>query len=50
MEKNIFDHPVKNDLRTYNNIQKITTSQEDDYTTVCLSDYHYFKNYYKMIA
>ena len=50
MKKNIFDHPVKNVLRTYNNIQKIATSQEDDYTTVCLSGRHYFKNYCKMIA
>ena len=26
------------------------TNQEDDYTTDCLLDYPYFKNYYKMIA
>ena len=31
-------------------IQKITTGQGDDYTTGCLLDYNYFKNYYKMIA
>ena len=33
-----------------NNIQKIATGQRDDYTTGCLLDYHYFKNYYDMIA
>ena len=35
---------------TYENIRKITTGQGDDYTTVCLLDYIYFKNHYKMIA
>ena len=50
MEKNVFDQPVKNNLRAYENIRKIATGQGDDYTTVCLSDYFYFKNYYKMIA
>ena len=37
-------------LRTYDNIQKIATGQGDDYTTGCLLDYLYFKNYYEMIA
>ena len=31
-----FDQPVKNDQRTYGDIQKIATVQGDDYTTVCL--------------
>ena len=34
--KTYFNQPVKNNLRTYNNILKITTGQEDDYTTGCL--------------
>ena len=28
----------------------IATGQRDDYTTFCLLDYSYFKNYYKIIA
>ena len=32
-EKNFFDQPVKSDMKTYDNIQKIATSQGDDYTT-----------------
>ena len=48
--KNFFDQPVKNDKITYENIRKIATGQGDDYTTGCLLDYAYFKNYYKMIA
>ena len=42
--------PVKNYLITYENIQKIATGQGDDYTTGCLLDYNFFKNYFKMIA
>ena len=35
---------------TYENIRKIATGQGDDYTSGCLLDYNYFKNYYKMVA
>ena len=48
--KNFFDQPIKNDKITYENIRKIATGQGDDYTTGCLLDYIYFKNYYKMIV
>ena len=34
--KNFFDQPVKNDIRTYENIGKIATCEGDDYTIVCL--------------
>ena len=47
--KNVFDQPVKNKIM-YENIRKVATGQGDDYTTGCLLDYIYFKNYYKMIA
>ena len=45
-----FDQPVKNNIKTYDNIQKIKTGQRDDYTTGCLLDYNYFDNYHKMIV
>ena len=48
--KTFFDQPIRNDKITYENIRKIATGQGDDYTTGCLLDYAYFKNYYKMIA
>ena len=40
--QNIFDQPVKSNLRAYDNIRKIVTGQGDDYTTGCLLDYPYF--------
>ena len=44
MGKILFNQPVKNDIRTYDNFQKIATSQGDDYTTGSLLDYPYFKD------
>ena len=35
---------------TYENIRKIATGQGNYYTSDCLLDYNYFKNYYKLIA
>ena len=46
--RKLFDHPVKNDLRTYGNILKI--GQGDDYATGCLLYYPYLQKYYKMIT
>ena len=40
--KIFFDQPVKNNLRTYDNIQKITIGQGGDYTTGCLLHCNYF--------
>ena len=48
--QNFFDQPVRNNLITSDSIRKIATGQENDYTTGCLLDYNYFKNFYKMIA
>ena len=46
----MIDQPIKNDLKTYDNIRKIATGQGDDYTTGCLLDYPYFKKYYELIT
>ena len=43
--RNFFDQPVRNDLRTYDNIRKIAIGQGDEHTSGCLIDYPYFKNY-----
>ena len=48
--RNFLDQPIKDGLKTYDNIKKIAMSQGDDYTTGCLLDYVYFKEYYKLIA
>ena len=33
--QNLLDKTVKNNFRTYDNIQKIATGKGDDYTTSC---------------
>ena len=48
--KNFFEQPVKYDKVTHKNIRETVIGQGDDYTTGCLLDYIYFKNYYKMIV
>ena len=48
--RNISDQIVKNNLRTYDNIRKITTGQADDYTTGFLLDDPFFKKYYELIV
>ena len=48
--KKFFDQPVKDIKVTYEKSIKITTGQEDHYTTDCLLDYPYFKDNYKIIV
>ena len=40
MDETFFSQPVKTNLRTYDNIRKIATGEEDDCTTGCLLDYN----------
>lgn len=49
-EINFFDHPIRNDIKTYGNIRKITTGKGEDYPTAYLIDYPFFKNNYKTIV
>ena len=48
--RNFFDQPINSMVKTYENIRKIATGREDDYTAGCLLGYSYFKENYKMIA
>ena len=48
--KFFFDHPIKNHLKSYDNIRKNAAGQCDDYTNGCLLNYPYFEKYYKLIA
>ena len=41
--KTFFDQPINSDLKTCDNIRKISAGKGDDYTTGCLLDYIYFK-------
>ena len=46
----LFDQPIINDLKIYDNFRKIASGREDDYAAGCLLDYPYFKEHYKLIG
>ena len=48
--QNLFNQPLKNDLRTYGNVRNIKIGQGDGCTTACLLNHTYFKENYKLIA
>ena len=48
--QSFFDQQIDSMTKTYKNIRKIATGQEDNYPTGCLLDYSYFKDHYKLIA
>ena len=47
--KNFFKSTNKKSLKTYDNIQKTATNLGDDYKTVRLLNYPYFKGHHKLI-
>ena len=46
----ISDEPIRDEIKTYENIEKFSTDQRADYTTGCLRNYPYFKQTHKMIG
>ena len=49
-DPNCFDQPVRNNIRTYENIKKNSINQGNDYATDCLLVYPYFKENYKLMV
>ena len=47
--RNLFDQPISNIFKTYENIRKISIGQGDDCATGCLLDYTYFKKALSLI-
>ena len=48
--RNFYDQAINDSIKQYNEIRKISIGQGDDYTTVCLLDFAYFKEKYRLIA
>ena len=48
--RNYHDQPVNDMIKQYDEIRRIATGQEDDYTTACLLNYQYFKDHCNLIA
>ena len=49
-ERSFYDQPINDSFKQYDEIRKISTEQDDDYTTGCLLDFAYFKNNYRLIV
>ena len=48
--KNFYDQPIDSDIKQYEEIRKLITGRDEDYTTGCLLDYEYIKNHYRLTA
>ena len=48
--RNLYDQPINDQIKKYDEIRKIARGKGDDYTTGCLLDYQYFKDHYQLIA
>ena len=48
--RNFYDESMNDSIKQYNEKRKISTGQGDDYTTVCLIDFAYFENNYRLIV
>ena len=48
--RNLYDQPISDLIKQYDEVRKVSTGQNDDNTTNCLLDYAYFKDNYKLIA
>ena len=48
--KNFYGQAIDLDIKRFEEIRKLTTGQDEDYTTGCLLHFKYFKNPYKLIA
>ena len=49
-DRNVYDQPINDQIKKYDEIRKIATGKGDDYTTGCLLDHQYFKDNYQLIA
>ena len=48
--RNFYDQSINDSIKQYDEVRKILTGQDDDYTTGCLLDFAYFEKNYNLIA
>ena len=49
-KRNFYDQSINDLIKQYEEVRKISTGQSDDYSTVCLLDYVYFKDDFRLIT
>ena len=48
--RNFYDQPIKDLIKEYDEIRKVSTRHGDGYTTGCFLDYAYFRNNYRLVV
>ena len=48
--RNFYDQLIKDLIKQYDKVRKVSTRQDDDYTTGCSLDFDYFEKNYRLIA
>ena len=48
--RNIYDQSINDLIKQYDEVRKVSTEHDDDYTIGSLLDYAYFKDNYKLFA
>ena len=48
--RNVYDHPINEQIKKCDESRKIIKVQGNNYTAGCFLDYQYFKNHYKLIT
>ena len=48
--RNVYDQPINDSIKQYDEIRKKLTGQGDDYTTGCLLDFSCFEKNYRLIV
>ena len=46
--RNFYDQPINDSVKQYDEVRKLSTGQDDDYTTGCLLDCAYFEKSYRL--
>ena len=48
--RNLYDQTINDLIKKHDEVRKVSTGHGDDYTTVCLLDYAFFKDNYRLIV
>ena len=48
--RNFYNNPIESDTEKYRELKIVMIGKGEDYTTVSLLDYNYFKKHYKLVA
>ena len=48
--RNLYDQPINDLIKQYDEVRKVSIGQSDDYTIGCLLDFAYFEKNYRLIT